>query len=367
MFAFLNLSKKKLGQKLLLLLGSTMLTLLVLELVFRIAGIRGDYHQPRVDRVFPIAGMKVEPTAFGFYSNSIIVSQYDSNPRMYFEPGNTIAHRHNSIGWRDVEHTLDKPVGVFRILGLGDSYLWGQGVKREDICLTKLADHLRESGPEAIETINAGLTAFNTENQRDQLIAKGLAFDPDLVIVHYVLNDVEQDLFRNAPKIDFFRDYTSIYQSTDRLSNFSYLWSWSRYRILKHLQANRYIQDCAESFRPDSTGWRASRNALYDIKVICDQNDIRLCVVIFPFFYDLNGDYPFQPIHTTVAEFCQSQEIHVLDLRDHFRDFEGPELWVHATDQHPNEIAHDIAAREIARFLKGHVAEMLVGSKDESD
>ena len=41
----------------------------------------------------------------------------------------------------------------------------------------------------------------------------------------------------------------------------------------------------------------------------------------------------------------------VLDLRDSYREFRGPELWVHETDQHPNEIAHQIAADATRDFL----------------
>ncbi len=80
---------------------------------------------------------------------------------------------------------------------------------------------------------------------------------------------------------------------------------------------------------------------------------------MFPFFHQLNGKYPFQHIHTTVTDFCRSHKIIVLDLRHSFEGYEGPELWVHPTDQHPNEIAHDIAAREIAKFLNEHAQELL--------
>ncbi len=92
---------------------------------------------------------------------------------------------------------------------------------------------------------------------------------------------------------------------------------------------------------------------------ICEQRSIGLCVVIFPFFHKLNGDYPFQAIHNTVAAFCQREAIPVLDLRDHYADFDGPELWVHPMDQHPNEMAHKIAARAIARFLTEHAESLL--------
>ena len=78
---------------------------------------------------------------------------------------------------------------------------------------------------------------------------------------------------------------------------------------------------------------------------------------VFPFFIDLNGDYPFQPIHDLVSALGRERGIPVLDLRDAYRDFSGPELWVHPTDEHPNEITHGIAARAIAGYLQAHARE----------
>lgn len=338
---------------LLLAAASTLVSLLVLECVFRIAGVSGDYHRPRVDVAYPVPGETPAPTPYGLYSHSVIVSQYDSDPRGYFEPGNRVSHVQNSVGWRDHEHTLDKPDGVFRILGLGDSYLWGQGVKREDICLSKLEGLLENAVPgKRIETINAGLSALNTTAELALLRGAGLAYDPDLVIVHFVLNDVELDVFRPGKKIEFYVDYTNIYNSTDWLSSVSYLWSWGRQRIVNSARSRRYVDECIAGFTEDSPGWKASREALSGIKAECDGRGVQLLVVVFPFFYELDGVYPFQPIHEAIVRYCREHGIRVLDLRSAYSSYHGPELWVHPSDQHPNEIAHDVAAQAIAKFLR---------------
>ena len=349
---------KRRFRQLLLLCASAILTLIVLELIFRAGGIHGSYHQPRIDRSMPIAGKRAVRSTFGYFSNSIIVSQYDSDPRGYFDPGYVISHSHNSVGWRDSEHTLEKPTDVYRILGVGDSYLYGQGVRHEDVCLTKLTGLLKETlEPKTIETINTGASGSNTVRQFQMLSTIGLAYDPDLVIVHFVLNDISP--VGQVPQVKFYKDYTNIYQTSDWFCEYSYLWSWCRQRFLKTVRAKRHIRDSVDGFRTDSDGWRLCRDALSRIKQICDANDTRTLVVIFPYFIDLDGDYPFQPIHTIVADYCRSQGINVLDLRDQYRSHHGPELWVHPTDQHPNETAHDIAARAIARYLKDHAEALL--------
>jgi lysophospholipase L1-like esterase len=329
---------------------SLMLTVLLLELVFRIVDIKGDYLSPRQDLM--VAPTTAPPLPYSFYPHGIIRSVYPSNPRGYFDENNAIDHVHNSAGWRDAEHSLVKPPATYRILGLGDSYLYGQGVKFEDICLSKLESYLTAKSKNIkIETINTGMSAFNTADERDLLFNRGLQYQPDLVIVHFVLNDVEKDLFKPEPKIEFFRNYLSIYMKKDKLSNYSYLWSWMRQRFLRHVQGNTYIRACLESYLSDHSKFAFVRDALKDIKRLCRDYNAKLLVVIFPFYYNLNYKYPFQPIHDHVSTFCEKEGIPVLDLLPYYRAYSGPELWVHPVDQHPNEIAHAVAAMAIFNYL----------------
>jgi lysophospholipase L1-like esterase len=357
---------KQIISNVLLVVISILLTLAVLETVFRIAGVKGDYHLPRMDMAYTAGGKPVFSSPSRHASNSVIVSYYDSDPRGYFEPDFTMSHKHNRVGWRDVEHTIKKPANTFRILGLGDSYLWGQGVRQNDICLSQLPELLKDTlTDKTIETINAGISGVNTANERTQLKEIGLQYEPDLVIVHFVLNDVELNRHPRGPRIEFCHGYTGIYNEPDGLTSYSYLWSWIRQRTINTYRARRYIRASIASFDDKSPGWISCRTALRDIKSICGRNNINLLVVIFPYYISLDkDDYPFQKIHDTVFKYCRDNGIHVLDLREKYRAFKGPELWVHPSDQHPNEIAHKIAATAIARYLKDNKNELLVRKSD---
>lgn len=337
-------------------LASLVVTLLALEGAFRALGIRAEYPRPRADGLLPGPDGATEPIRKGLMPFVTMRSTYASNPRGYFDSGNVMDHVHNSVGWRDVEHPVEKPPGSFRILGLGDSYLYGQGVRREDIVLTRLETLLQaDARGTTIETINTGVSGYNTVDQRDLLRDRGLAYSPDLVILFYVLNDVEERLDRTTgPKIEFFVNYTSIYQEPDAASKYSYLWSWARQRVQKLVQTRRYIRESVAAFVSDDEKWGRSRGALDEIHGLAAERGIPLLVVIFPFFYDLGGDYPFQLVHDLVREHCETAGIPVLDLRDSYREYDGPELWVHPTDQHPNEIAHEIAAHAVYDFLSAH-------------
>lgn len=346
---------KLLTKKLALSAAALATVLLVIEVAFRLLGVSGEFHQSRVDVVYRHPDAPREVLAHGFQPHSFIRSQYDSDPRGYFGPDKTIYHRFNSVGWRDGEHVTAKSPGTYRILGLGDSYLYGQGVRHEDLCLTRLQVLLSKTFRNVtIETINTGLSGANTAFQAELLRHRGLDYDPDLVIVHFVLNDVEKSLEalkQRGPRVEFVGNYLSIYDKPDVLSKYSNLWAWARQRYLRQVHGRAYLNQCLESFQRDSSKWAQCGRALSDIQRICQEHGARMLVVIFPFFVNLDEDYPFQPIHDVVRRFCESSGIDVIDLRDHYRDYNGPELWVHPTDQHPNEIAHGIAADTIADYI----------------
>ena len=100
--------------------------------------------------------------------------------------------RTNSLGFRDVEHSREKPVDVFRILALGDSFTFGVGAAFEDSYLVRLEEMLNErSGSHpAIEIIKAGVPRFWPEAEALLLERIGVSFDPDLVLVSFLPNDV---------------------------------------------------------------------------------------------------------------------------------------------------------------------------------
>ena len=106
--------------------------------------------------------------------------------------GTNIESRYNSHGFRDEEHELTKPAGVFRILGLGDSYTLGTTARFEDTYLRVLERRLnaRSGNHPRVEIIKAGQARYWTESERLLLESVGLQFQPDLVLVGFTPNDV---------------------------------------------------------------------------------------------------------------------------------------------------------------------------------
>ena len=95
-------------------------------------------------------------------------------------------------GFRGPARTVGKPANGFRIVGLGDSVLFGWGVEYEEAGLPKLEKLVQQALPaRVVETIDTGVPGYNTAMEAVVLREKGLAFAPDLVLVDFVGNDLD--------------------------------------------------------------------------------------------------------------------------------------------------------------------------------
>jgi len=95
--------------------------------------------------------------------------------------------RHNSYGQRGRERSLAKAPGTKRVLLLGDSLAWGWGVddEREFAALAE-----RALGPK-VEFINLGVPGYSTDQQLLRFENEVDNWNPDLVLLCFILNDVE--------------------------------------------------------------------------------------------------------------------------------------------------------------------------------
>jgi lysophospholipase L1-like esterase len=97
-------------------------------------------------------------------------------------------HDHNSTGHRDHEYGRAKRPGVFRVIGIGDSYTYGAGVAREDVFL-KVAERLLAADGARVEVLNFGVPGYNTAMEAAVLQERTPEWDPDLVVIQFCRND----------------------------------------------------------------------------------------------------------------------------------------------------------------------------------
>jgi hypothetical protein len=150
--------------------------------------------------------------------------------------------RNNARGLHDVEHTLAKPDGVFRILILADSYGQAREVPLEVNFARQLEALLNASAPDGMtfEVINAGHFGLGTTQEYLYYTTEGRRYDPDLVLLgFYVGNDV---IDNHAPLIRAWNDIQTVdfpYFSPD--GQLHQPGMTARRRVLSWLRQNVYL------------------------------------------------------------------------------------------------------------------------------
>jgi hypothetical protein len=94
----------------------------------------------------------------------------------------------NALGFRDFSHA-EKALGVTRVAVLGDSFVFGSGVKQGEPVTRRLAALL---GP-SFEVINLGVPGYGTDQALLTLRRWGRRLSPDVVLLGFFWNDVMEN------------------------------------------------------------------------------------------------------------------------------------------------------------------------------
>jgi lysophospholipase L1-like esterase len=251
-------------------------------------------------------------------------------------------YRLNSMGFRGPEANLVKEKGKIRIVGLGDSQIFGQGVEWGDTFLEQLKGELTSSTKTVFETINFGKCGWNTLSEQEFFLKQGVNYKPDILILLFTLNDPEFDGYFLKPIFNSKVEVRYLWRSH------LYFFMVKVYNQLKY-PYNEYIQDL---FKDGSETAKYCRMALNNISIVCRNNNIKPVLVITPIFKDLKN-YPFLEAHKKAREWGESCNFYVIDLLPEFAPLSktGKEFRVSAEDWHPNKEGHKIIAQAVAREI----------------
>jgi hypothetical protein len=104
----------------------------------------------------------------------------------------------NEDGLRGPRRVRPKPKGVFRLVTSGDSIAFGYGVREEATFPRALERRLWDlSSSPRFEVVNLGVGGYNAWHELELLKGVGLTYEPDLVIVQFCINDL------NDPTVHF--------------------------------------------------------------------------------------------------------------------------------------------------------------------
>lgn len=97
----------------------------------------------------------------------------------------------NARGFRGDPVQHPKPAGTYRVLALGGSTTYGDGVTADEAYPAQLQRVLRETyGYTNVEVVNGGFPSYTSLNSLVNLITRGVEVQPDLVILYNAHNDL---------------------------------------------------------------------------------------------------------------------------------------------------------------------------------
>jgi hypothetical protein len=243
---------------------------------------------------------------------------------------------------------------VRRAVCLGDSFTWGVGVLFDDAWPQRIERGLsleREEIWEAVVLAEPGLGAVQMTARLD---SEGFAYEPDVVVLAWVLNDSEDvDAAEARRAADWVEEAQREPSSLESVLDLSALVRLVRRRIRATAENRERIRNYRSMYTDDYPGWIAAQQALRTLGGLCRSNGVPLVVTIFPLLGNpLDDAYPFAEEHAKIAQVASESGAKVVDLLPWYRGLRWELLVVDGPrDEHPNEIAHRIAAQALVRAV----------------
>ncbi len=255
----------------------------------------------------------------------------------------------NEAGFRDDAHEIEKPPGTTRVAVIGDSVTYGFGVQQD---LIFSAEAGRRLGSD-FELINIAMSGLNAPQVVHLLEAEGLRYDPDLVVMNFVLNDC-----------DFFTRYRAALEFTRaKDGEIGLLGITIDPRIKRAIKASALVyflsQQAERLFGTedvshgdyvlsiwDDEGNRALvSDALDRFAALRAEHGFEPVILIWPVIAEFDG-YAYQEIHDWIVAEGRARGLDVIDLLPPFAEEAAHDAYYLSPNDyfHPNAKGHAVGA-----------------------
>ncbi|MFT5286592.1 MAG: lysophospholipase L1-like esterase [Planctomycetota bacterium] len=259
----------------------------------------------------------------------------------------------NQDGFRSNAPTPVKSDKSYRVLGLGDSVMFGQGVPDGREYLARLERNLKADDPSREwQVINSAVPGYNSAQELAFLQSRGLDLMPDLVVIGFVSNDVNLPsfLFDSIDPWDLHR---------------SFLLDWLRKRKRKHsaslltaapTQANHVfrVEEDPEKIAPKwrhLLGFDAVERAFDKLAELSAQHGFE--VLLFSHRKSEHSERALEAARSRNFYTCDLSPRLEKYMREHdITRYRGSSLTISESDPHPSAIHHRIAADGLQRALE---------------
>lgn len=271
------------------------------------------------------------------------IIQLSANPHLVYElmpnlfvrfMGGKVTTDEN--GFRITPGSCEQPE-AYTILGLGDSVMFGWGVNDQETYFSHLTRYMPES---CIRIINTAVPGYNTVMEVEALEEKGLAFHPDLVVIHFVDNDLYLPSFiRTKDKhITLTRSYLLAALSR---------WRGTKIRTRPFDNLVRISGDVPEEYQY-MVGVDAYHQAMKRLVELSREHNFRILLLsnwtVPDYVNDITTKFkiPTVELGKPLQQYCREHEIN---------EYQGSVLTISKTDPHYSDLAHRIVANEVYQNL----------------
>ena len=278
--------------------------------------------------------------------------------------------RVNALGLRGAEVSPLPAPGVHRVLALGDSATFGEGMRVEEAFPALLEQALNARGRGRYEVVNAGVEGYNTAAELAYLERDGLALRPEAVVVGFNLND-----FDHAPVLGSLGVLTN--DQSQRMSSGSLANVSEFYLVLRWLARSlaarwhgtpaptappetaggfapldRYVSLLRKAYyrQPSDERWQVLETSLHGLGTVTRAHGLRLVIAIIPDGDQIGVPDPDLTPQQKLLAICAREQLDCLDLY--------PEFAAHAGDgplfldiMHPNPAGQRLSAAALAKRL----------------
>lgn len=276
----------------------------------------------------------------------------------------------NAQGLRTPPVSPEPPPGGHRVLALGDSATFGEGLDVGEAFPALLERDLQARTGERWEVLNGGVEGYNTEAELAFLERRGLAHHPEAVVVGFNLNDyddvpvvgphgiltMDRAAFGRRPSLaeasEFYLLLRLLVVTRGRLwrANLSVPGGTIPEGDDGLRDLDRYVSGLRKRYYryPDDGRWQTLVQSLYGFSAAARRHGFRLVVAILP-DGDQFGPEPDLLPQEKVLAVCAAAGLDCLDLRPAFAAAGGERLFLDIS--HPNAEGQRVIARVLADRL----------------
>jgi lysophospholipase L1-like esterase len=274
----------------------------------------------------------------------------------------------NKLGLRDSEISTKLP-HEYRILAIGDSHVYGQGVNEDGLLTTVLEQKLNKTGSSCrFNVINMGVRAYSTNNELALLKKIGFSLDPDRIMVFFYINDfIPVNIANRYTRFADMGWYTFDFSGKPEDKAIA---KWKKIQLLRNSAFLMWIQDIYSSFVNRSNyinklllgelddGLRIDLektiNTLDEIRLLSEQRGVHLTLAVIPVSAQLTKKFPQQMYQSILKEYAENTEIDFVDLlpdlQSHYIQYQ--DSLVLPFDGHYNSEGHSVMAGVIFEHLR---------------